>query len=94
MGWQRVASFEEQLTELEKVVEQLERGDLALEDSVGLFERGMQLSDACKGQLATAESRIQVLLNPRERGPVRTEELALPVEEQEPGLDEAESDDE
>ena len=52
-------SFEEQLAELEKVVDQLERGDLTLEDSVGLFERGMQLSEACKGQLATAESRIQ-----------------------------------
>ncbi len=71
-------SFEEQLAELEKVVDQLERGDLTLEDSVGLFERGMQLSEACKGQLASAESRIQVLLNPRERGPVRVGELNLP----------------
>ena len=70
-------SFEEQLGELEKVVEQLERGDLTLEDSVGLFERGMQLSEACKGQLASAESRIQVLLNPREKGPVRVEDLAV-----------------
>lgn len=77
-----MASFEEQLLELEKVVEQLERGDLALEDSVGLFERGMQLSEACKGQLAAAESRIQVLLNPRERGPVRVEELALELDEE------------
>ncbi len=75
-----MASFEEQLGELEKVVEQLERGDLALEDSVGLFERGMQLSEACKRQLASAESRIQVLLNPREKGPVRVE--ALEVEEE------------
>lgn len=70
-------SFEEQLAELERVVEQLERGDLLLEDSVSLFERGMQLSEACKGQLATAESRIQVLLNPRERGPVRVEAMDL-----------------
>ena len=70
-------SFEEQLAELERVVEQLERGDLPLEDSVGLFERGMRLSEACKGQLASAESRIQVLLNPREKGPVRVEALAL-----------------
>ena len=58
-------------------MEQLERGELSLESSVGLFERGMQLSDACKGQLASAESRIQVLINPRERGPVRTEELTV-----------------
>ena len=70
-------SFEEQLTELERVVEQLERGDLTLEDSVSLFERGMVLSEACKSQLAGAESRIQVLLNPKEKGPVRVEELAL-----------------
>ena len=70
-------SFEEQLAELETVVEQLERGDLSLEDSVGLFERGMQLSEACKGELATAESRIQVLLSPREKGPVRVEELVV-----------------
>lgn len=74
-------SFEEQLTELEKVVEQLERGDLPLEDSVALFERGMHLSEACKTQLAGAESRIQVLLNPTPRGPVRVEDLALEVEE-------------
>ncbi len=74
-GARTTPSFEEQLAELERVVEQLERGDLSLEDSVGLFERGMQLSEACKGQLASAESRIQVLLNPREKGPVRVEEL-------------------
>ena len=76
-----MASFEEQLGELEKVVEQLERGELSLEDSVGLFERGMQLSEACKSQLANAESRIQVLLNPREKGPVRTEALDLEEDE-------------
>ena len=74
-------SFEEQLGELEKVVEQLERGDLTLEDSVGLFERGMQLSEACKKQLAGAESRIQVLLHPREKGPVRTEDLVVEGED-------------
>lgn len=85
-------SFEEQLAELEKVVEQLERGDLPLEDSVGLFERGMQLSEACKGQLANAESRIQVLLNPRERGPVRVEDLALDGEDDEIDTDDPEDD--
>ena len=77
-----MASFEEQLSELEKVVEQLERGELSLEDSVGLFERGMALSEACKGQLASAESRIQVLLNPRERGPVRVEALVMEESDQ------------
>ena len=76
-------SFEEHIAELEKVVEQLEHGELTLEDSVHLFERGMQLSEACKGELADAESRIQVLLQPREKGPVRVEELAIGEEESE-----------
>lgn len=75
-----MASFEEQLAELEKVVEKLERGDLSLEENVSLFERGVKLSDACKAQLEGAESRIQVLLNPRESGPVQVEDLAIEVD--------------
>ncbi|MFP5266396.1 MAG: exodeoxyribonuclease VII small subunit [Acidobacteriota bacterium] len=70
-----MASFEEQMAELEKVVERLERGDLTLEENVSLFERGMQLSSACKEQLAKAESRVQVLLEPERAGPVRMEDL-------------------
>lgn len=74
-------NFEEQLAELERVVEQLERGDLTLEQSVTLFERGVHLSNACKAQLSSAESRIHVLLDPEQKGPVRVEELAIAVEE-------------
>ena len=76
-------SFEQQLSELEKVVEQLERGDLTLEASVALFERGMYLSEACKAELAGAEGRIQVLLQPSARGAVRVEELRMKLEEDE-----------
>jgi len=83
-------SFESQLAELEKVVEKLERGDLSLEESVTLFERGVHLSNACKKQLSNAESRIQVLLEPEEDGPVRAEELAVEVAESE--VDEEEED--
>ena len=85
-----MASFEDQLAELEKVVEQLERGDLSLDESVGLFERGMHLSNACKAQLASAESRIQVLLEPSEGGAVRVEDLAVADDEddEEADLDE------
>ncbi|MGC9198302.1 MAG: exodeoxyribonuclease VII small subunit [Acidobacteriaceae bacterium] len=71
-----MASFEEQMAELETVVERLERGDLSLEENVRLFERGMQLTSACKEQLAKAESRVQVLLEPERAGPVRVENLA------------------
>ena len=56
--------FEKQLTELESVVERLERGELTLEESVRLFEQGVRLSNACKKELASAEGRIQVLLDP------------------------------
>ena len=70
-----MASFEEQLAELEMVVEQLERGDLPLDENVALFERGIELSKACKAQLSDAESRIQVLIDPQENGAVRTDEL-------------------
>ena len=45
-----MASFEEQLAELEKVVEQLERGDLPQDENVALFERGVELSRACKAK--------------------------------------------
>ena len=57
-----MASFEEQLTQLEAVVDRLERGDLTLEESVRLFEDGVRLSNACKSELDAAEGRIQVLL--------------------------------
>jgi len=57
-----VATFEEQLTALEAVVEKLERGDLSLDESVRLFEEGVTLSNACKKELEAAEGRIQVLV--------------------------------
>jgi exodeoxyribonuclease VII small subunit len=60
-----MATFEEQLTALEQVVERLERGELSLDESVRLFEEGVRLSDACKKELEEAEGRIQVLV---ERG--------------------------
>jgi exodeoxyribonuclease VII small subunit len=57
-----MANFEEQLTQLETVVERLERGDLSLDESVRLFEDGMKLSSACKKELEQAEGRVQVLV--------------------------------
>ena len=86
-----MGSFEDKMAELEKVVDRLEQGDLALEDNVKLFERGVQLSNACKAQLASAESRIQVLLEPSAGGPVQVEDLAVADDE---GDEEFERDDE
>jgi exodeoxyribonuclease VII small subunit len=47
---------------LETVVERLEKGDLTLDESVRLFEKGMKLSQACKTELEQAEGRVQVLV--------------------------------
>jgi exodeoxyribonuclease VII small subunit len=58
-----MASFEEQLTALEAVVERLEKGELSLEESVRLFEEGIKLSDACKKELEVAEGKIQLLVD-------------------------------
>jgi len=55
-------SFETCLDELEKIVKQLEGGDLPLERSLELFEKGMALSDSCRKQLENAETRIEMLV--------------------------------
>ncbi len=59
---QTVVSFESCLEELEKVVKELESGDLALDRSLDLFSRGMQLSDSCRKQLEEAETRVEMLV--------------------------------
>jgi exodeoxyribonuclease VII small subunit len=61
-GSKPVESFETCLEELEKVVKELEGGDLSLERSLELFERGMSLSDTCRGQLEAAETRVEMLI--------------------------------
>jgi exodeoxyribonuclease VII small subunit len=55
-------TFETGLDELEKVVKELEAGDLSLERSLELFEKGMSLSEACRKQLEDAETRVEALV--------------------------------
>ena len=59
-------SFEESLKKLESIVEQLEKGDLALEQSLTLFEEGVSLSAVCKTELDTAEGKVQMLIRQRD----------------------------
>jgi len=54
--------FEDSLQQLEKIVEQLERGDLPLEDALKLFEEGMRLSSFCRRELESAEGKVEILL--------------------------------
>jgi exodeoxyribonuclease VII small subunit len=57
-----VAKFEVSLEELEKIVRELEAGDLPLERSLELFERGVGLSEQCRKQLEEAETRVEMLV--------------------------------
>jgi exodeoxyribonuclease VII small subunit len=61
-GGKPVETFESCLEELEKVVKELEGGDLPLERSLELFERGMGLSESCRKQLEQAETRVEMLI--------------------------------
>lgn len=54
-------SFEKSLEELEQIVGRLEAGDLPLEESLDLFEKGIKLSRECRERLANAERRIEIL---------------------------------
>ena len=77
-----MAGFEEHLTQLESVVERLEKGELTLDESVRLFEEGMKLSEACKAELEQAEGRVQVLVEGK-GGKMQVAEMEMEEEEDE-----------
>jgi exodeoxyribonuclease VII small subunit len=54
-------SFEEAMKELETVVGQLERGDVALEQSIKLYERGAELKKRCEAKLKEAEEKVAAI---------------------------------
>ena len=54
--------FEECLQRLEKIVHELEKGEVPLEKSLTLFEEGMQLSSSCRKELDEAEGKVEILL--------------------------------
>ncbi len=54
-------SFEEAMAELEAVVGQLERGDVALDRSIELYERGAALKKRCEEELARAEEKVAAI---------------------------------
>ena len=55
-------TFEKGLERLEKIVKELEQGDLPLERALELFEEGMKLSGNCRRQLEEAENKVEILL--------------------------------
>ncbi len=76
-----IRDFEAAIAELEATVKRLEEGDLPLEKSLELYERGVQLSRYCHARLEEAERRIEIL---DERGELRPASPALGLERQAP----------
>ncbi|MDD4913770.1 MAG: exodeoxyribonuclease VII small subunit [Methylococcales bacterium] len=56
------SQFENAMEELEKLVEQMEQGDISLEESLKTFERGIKLTRTCQQALQDAEQKVQILL--------------------------------
>ncbi len=54
-------SFEEAMAALEQVVSQLEKGEVALEESIALYERGAALKAHCAGKLKDAEAKVEMI---------------------------------
>jgi len=62
----REKKFEEAIEELEKIVEQLESGDLSLQDSLAVFEEGVGLVKYCNQKLTEVEKKIELLVKDKE----------------------------
>ncbi len=76
-----IKDFEAAIAELESIVKKLEEGgDLSLEDSLKLYERGVTLSKFCHARLEDAERRIELL---NERGELRAAPAGLSGDEPE-----------
>ena len=69
-----IKDFETAITELEIVVKKLEEGEMSLEQSLALYERGVQLSRFCHARLEEAERRIEIL---GERGDLKPAPASL-----------------
>lgn len=66
-----MAKFEDCIQRLERIVQELEKGDVPLEKSLTLFEEGMQLSTTCRKELEEAEGKVEILL--KQNGKVQAE---------------------
>ena len=76
-----MAKFEECLQSLESIVDQLEKGNLPLEQSLKLFEQGVELSNNCRKELEEAEGRVEVLL--KQNGKLQAEPFEASAERSE-----------
>jgi exodeoxyribonuclease VII small subunit len=77
-----IKDFEAAIAELDSIVKKLEEGDLALETSLQLFERGVHLSRFCHARLEEAERRIEIL---NERGELKSAPASLGADDETDG---------
>lgn len=77
-----IKDFEAAIAELETIVKKLEDGDLTLESSLALYERGVQLSRFCHTRLEDVERRIEIL---NERGELKPAPAGLGSDDPEAG---------
>lgn len=71
---QDLPDFEKSLEELESLIEQLESGDLSLDQSLQQFKRGVELTRHCQGVLEKAQQTVEQLIDPSD------ESTAVPFE--------------
>ena len=69
-------NFEKALADLEKIVEKLEQSGLGLNESLGLFEKGVHLAKYLRAELEKAEKKVEILLKD-EKGDIRREPFSL-----------------
>ncbi len=73
-------NFEKLFKELEEIVDKMESGDLSLQESLELFEKGMKISKILKKELDSIEHRVEILLKDEE-GNLKKEEFKRDTEE-------------
>ena len=77
-----IKDFESAIAELDTIARTLEEGDMPLEKSLELYERGVQLSRFCHAKLEAAERRIEIL---NERGEIRPAAANIDADSEAPG---------
>ena len=76
----KAMKFEESLKKLEKIVEEMERGELDLDRSLSMFEEGVKLAHFCSSKLEETKKKIEILVK---KGEVRVKEPFAPEEKNE-----------
>lgn len=75
-------NFEEAISELERIVEELEKGEVSLDQSIEMFQKGVELSKYCSKRLDEIEKKITVLIED-DKGEIKEElfQAGKPLEE-------------